>query len=173
MRPLALIAANLLAACLIAACPLATAAAQEHDHDHAKEAAAACSTSPEANRKLVLHFYERALVDRKVREAFEHHASEDFIEHKPDIAGGTREATIVFLEGLVKDMPQARWEVLRAAAQDDLVFVHVRFTPAPGAPEYAIVDVFRVAGCRIVEHWDVVAAGPKPDAPKLNPNPRF
>jgi predicted SnoaL-like aldol condensation-catalyzing enzyme len=156
---------------LLATCLLATASAQSHEP--AEQAGSACSSTPGANRKLVLHFYERALVDRKVREAFEHHASEGFVEHKPDIPQGNRESTIVFLEGLVKQMPDARWEVLRAAAQDDLVFVHVRFTPAPGAPEYAIVDVFRVADCRIAEHWDVVAAPPAADAPKVNPNPRF
>lgn len=156
---------------LIVACLLAMTPA--HAHEPAKDVAGACSSSPDANRKLVLHFYQRALVDKKPREAFEHHASETFVEHKPDIPGGTREATIVFLEGLIKDMPAARWEILRSAAQDDLVFVHVRFTPAPGAPEYAIADVFRVADCRIVEHWDVVAAGPARDAPKVNPNPRF
>jgi predicted SnoaL-like aldol condensation-catalyzing enzyme len=59
---------------------------------------------------------------------------------------------------------------LRSAAQDDLVFVHATFTPAPGAPAYVIADVFRLDGCRIVEHWDVVAA-PKPDMP--NPNSRY
>ena len=153
---------------LLAVCLLATASA--HAHAPATKGAASCSTTPEANRDLVLHFYRRALVDRRPREAFEHHASENFIEHKPDIPQGTRESTIVFLEGLIKQLPDARWEVLRAAAQDDLVFVHVRFTPAPGAPEYAIADVFRLADCRIVEHWDVVAA-PRPDMP--NPNPRF
>jgi predicted SnoaL-like aldol condensation-catalyzing enzyme len=156
---------------LLAVCLLATASV--HAHEPAAKAAASCSTTPEANRKLVLHFYERALVDRRPREAFEHHASENFIEHKPDIPQGNRESTIVFLEGLIKQLPEGRWEVLRAAAQDDLVFVHVRFTPAPGAPEYAIADVFRLADCRIVEHWDVVAQGPAPGTPSPNPNPRF
>lgn len=165
---------------LLATCLLATASAHAHDpaaHSghagHSEHAGGKCSTTPEANRKLVLHFYSRALIDRNPREAFEHHASEDFIEHKPDIPKGTREETIRFLEGIIKDIPEARWEILRAAAQDDLVFVHVRFTPAPGAPEYGIVDVFRLVDCRIVEHWDVVAAGPAPGTPSPNPNPRF
>jgi predicted SnoaL-like aldol condensation-catalyzing enzyme len=51
-----------------------------------------------------------------------------------------------------------------------MVFLHARFTPAPGAPSYAIADVFRLHGCRIAEHWDIVA--PPPDE-QLNPNPRF
>lgn len=153
---------------LIAACLLATASARAEPP--AANPPASCNASAEANRELVLAFYRLALVDRKLRDAFERHVSPDFIEHKPDIPQGTREATIVFLEGIIKELPEGRWEVLRSAAQDDIVFLHVRFSPAPGAPEYALADVFRVSNCRIVEHWDVVAA-PRPDMP--NPNPRF
>ena len=130
----------------------------------------ACSPSAQAHRELVLSFYRTALVDRKPREAFERHMSADFIEHKPDVPEGTRAATIDFLEGLMKQLPQAQWQVLRSAAQDDIVFVHATFTPAPGAPANVLADVFRLSECRIVEHWDVVAA-PRPDMP--NPNSRF
>lgn len=94
----------------------------------------------------------------------------NFIEHKPDVAGGTREATIHFLEGLMKQVPQARWAVVRSVADRDMVAVHARFQPAPGAPEYAIADFFRIANCQIVEHWDVVAP---PSSAKENPNSRF
>lgn len=136
----------------------------------ARPTAAACTASAQANRQLVLDFYERGLLDRKPREAFERYMSEGFVEHKPDVPEGTRLAAIVFLEGLIQQLPEARWNVLRSAAQDDLVFVHATFTPAPGAPAFVLADVFRVEGCRIVEHWDVVAA-PRPDMP--NPNPRY
>jgi predicted SnoaL-like aldol condensation-catalyzing enzyme len=153
---------------LIAACLLATASARAESH--AAKHDASCSASAEADRELVLAFYRNALVERKPREAFERHMTTVFVEHEPDIPKGTREEAILFLEGIIKEVPDARWEVLRAAAQDGLVFVHARFTPAPGAPEYALADVFRVEDCRIVEHWDVVGA-PRPDMP--NPNPRF
>lgn len=100
----------------------------------------------------------------------ERYASEDFVEHKPDIAGGTREATIVFLEGLVKEVPKPTWKVLRTAAEGDLVFLHASFTPADGAPPYAIADIFRLHEGKIVEHWDVVAPPPKQS---VNPHSRF
>ena len=132
---------------------------------------ASCSPSDAADRELVLAFYRRALVERQPREAFERYMSEDFVEHKPDIAKGSREETIRFLAGIIKDVPEARWEIVRAAAQDGLVFVHARFAPAPGTPDYALADVFRVENCRIVEHWDVVGPPSKEASP--NPNPRF
>ena len=133
-------------------------------------AAQKCSGGAAENRRIVLDFYTKALVDKTVRTAFETYMDPGFIEHKPDIETGTREATIKFLEGLVTDIPQARWEIVRSVADEDLVVVHVRFRPAPGAPEYAIADFFRVKDCKIIEHWDVVAP---PSDKTGNPHPRF
>jgi predicted SnoaL-like aldol condensation-catalyzing enzyme len=118
----------------------------------------------------VLAFYGGALIERNPRAAFERYASPSFVEHKPDVPKGTREATIVFLENLIASVPRPRWEILRTIAEGDFVFVHARFSPAQGAPYYAIADVFRLQNCLIVEHWDVVA-GPPADA--ANPNDRF
>ena len=129
-----------------------------------------CREGPGVNRHLVLTFYRRALIDKDVRGAFEAFVTPDFIEHKPDVPGGTREATILFLQDLMKEVPNGRWEVVRSVADDDMVAVYVRFQPAANAPEYAIADFFRVQNCRIVEHWDVVAP---PSDKAVNPNPRF
>ena len=132
--------------------------------------APSCEPSVEGSRHLVLAFYELALIDKQPKAAFEKYVSPDFVEHKPDVADGGREAVADFLDGLVKDMPDATWEILRTVAEKDLVFLHARFTPAPGAPPYAIADLFRVSNCAIVEHWDVV--GP-PREGQPNPNSRF
>lgn len=147
----------LLAAALILAAPAAAIAAS-------------CDASPESNRRLVLDFYTLGLVDRQAEVAFERYVSPDFVEHKPDIPGGDRAAVVEFLGGIIRDVPTARWEILRSAASDDLVFIHARMTPAPGAPAYALADIFRVENCRIVEHWDVV--GPPSEATG-NPHSRF
>jgi predicted SnoaL-like aldol condensation-catalyzing enzyme len=129
-----------------------------------------CVSSPEANKQLVLDFYRLGLVELQPRTAFESFVSPEFVEHKPDVPGGTREATIAFLEGLIAEVPEPRWEILRSVADDDLVFIHARFSPAPGVGHYALADLFRVENCRIVEHWDVVAP---PVTDGVNPNPRF
>lgn len=131
---------------------------------------ASCEPTAEASRKLVLSFYNQALIDKRPRSAFEQYVSPDFIEHKPDVPDGGRGAVADFLEGLVKELPDAKWEVLRTVAEKDFVFLHARFTPAPGAPPYAIADLFRIADCAIVEHWDVV--GP-PREGQPNSNSRF
>jgi predicted SnoaL-like aldol condensation-catalyzing enzyme len=127
-----------------------------------------CIPSAESSREVVLQFYDEALIQKKPRLAFGRFVSPTFVEHKPDVAGGTREAVAAFLEELIAQLPSARWEVLRTVAEPELVALHAWFVPAPGAPAYAIVDIFRVENCRIVEHWDVVA----PPRPPQNSAPR-
>jgi predicted SnoaL-like aldol condensation-catalyzing enzyme len=129
-----------------------------------------CTGSAQDNREAVLAFYRLALIERRPREAFEQYAAPGMIEHKPDVPGGARSDVIKYLQELITELPQARWEVLRVAAEGDIVFLHAKFVRQPGAAPYAIVDVFRLEECKIVEHWDVVAR--PPEAPS-NPNPRF
>jgi len=136
----------------------------------ASAAAASCEPSAATNRAIVDAFYREALIERRPKAAFARHVAPDFIEHKPDVPKGTREAAADFLDGLIKEMPDPQWEVLRIVAEGDLVALHARFTPASGAPPYAIADFFRLEDCKIVEHWDVVAGPPKE---QVNPMPRF
>ena len=131
---------------------------------------ARCDGSAESSRKTVLAFYEEGLVGLRPRAAFERYMSPEFVEHKPDVESGTREGAATLLEGLIRSLPDARWEIVRTIAERNLVFLHARFTPAKGAPPYAVADVFRLENCKIVEHWDVVAG---PPAEQRNPNPRF
>ena len=131
---------------------------------------AKCEPSVATNRKIVTDFYQQALIEKQPGSAFALYMAPDFIEHKPGVPLGTREATAAFLGGLIKAMPNPKWEVLRIVAEGDLVALHARFTPAPGAPAYAIGDFFRLKDCKIVEHWDAVEGPPK-DA--KNPKPRF
>lgn len=123
--------------------------------------------SPQA---VVRAFYNEALVGRSPRTAFLRFMTPDFIEHKPDVAEGTRAKAAEFLESIMAELPDATWEIVRTITEDNLVALHARFTPAPGAPIYAIVDIFRVEQGLIVEHWDVVAGPPRE---QRNPNSRF
>ena len=133
-------------------------------------AAATCQPGVATNRQIVGDFYRQALIDKQPKAAFDRYMAPNFVEHKPDVPGGTRDGAASFLEGLIKAVPAAKWEVLRIVADGDTVALHARFVPAPGAPPYAIADFFRLKDCKIVEHWDVVAGPPKEQA---NPNPRF
>jgi predicted SnoaL-like aldol condensation-catalyzing enzyme len=141
---------------------LALAAAAEPD--------VTCKPSAATNRQIVADFYRQALIEKQPVPAFERHMASDFVEHKPDVPHGTRDATAAYLGEMIKSMPDPKWEVLRIVAEGDLVALHARFTPAPQAPHYAIADFFRLKDCKIVEHWDAVAGPPENSR---NPQPRF
>jgi predicted SnoaL-like aldol condensation-catalyzing enzyme len=153
------------AAAILLGLPGCTTVAQEDGL-----ASTPCDGSAESNRRVVLAFYEEALVGLKPGPAFERYMSPGFVEHKPDVPEGTRAATAAYLESLIQAMPAPRWEVIRTVAEGEFVFLHARFSPAAQAPPYAIADVFRLRDCKIVEHWDVV--GPPPEQQR-NPNGRF
>ena len=129
----------------------------------AAASAATCVPGAVANRQIVSDMYREALIEKRPVSAFAKYVAPDFVEHKPGVPANTREATAQFLAGLIKSMPDAKWEVLRIVADAELVALHVRFTPAPAAPAYAIADFFRLKDCKIVEHWDVIA--PPPEKP--------
>ena len=129
-----------------------------------------CQPGTSTNRAVVEAFYHRALIEKQPKAAFQEYVSPEFVEHKPDVPNGTREATAEFLVELIKGMPDPKWKVLRSVAEGDLVALHVQFTPAPDAPAYAIADFFRLKDCKIVEHWDAVAGPPEE---QVNPRPRF
>jgi predicted SnoaL-like aldol condensation-catalyzing enzyme len=97
----------------------------------------------------------------KPREAFAHYAAPDFVEHSADSAGGTAASTVTFLEGLIKRSPQPKWTVVRAIAEGDLVFLHVRFTASPTASPVVVGEIFRVKNGKLVEHWDIIQHAPE------------
>jgi predicted SnoaL-like aldol condensation-catalyzing enzyme len=127
-------------------------------------------TVPASNCEIVMAFYQEGLVGKNPRSAFERHASPNFKEHKPDVEHGTREATIDYLEGLIKHLPLCKWELIRAISEGDFVVLHAKFIPSPDAAPYAVADIFRLECGQIVEHWDVIG---QPAIGQVNPNPRF
>ncbi|NJQ15544.1 SnoaL-like domain-containing protein [Streptomyces bohaiensis] len=82
--------------------------------------------------------------------ALERYWAEPYVQHSPQMAGGldTLRAAVPTLDGF-------SWEPQRVAAQGDLVFTH-SVVHGWAANPVVIVDIFRLKGDRIVEHWDVV-----------------
>ena len=70
----------------------------------------------------------------------------------------------------VLSAPKSKVDVLRAAAEGDLVFLQIRQPKSPQSPEMVIVDIFRVENGKIAEHWDVMQAVP---ADAVNKRPMY
>lgn len=113
----------------------------------------------EANRQLVLKFYNMAFNEHKPVEAAEL-LSDDYKQHNPRVATG-KQPFLDYFVPYFKENTQSRARIVRSAAQDDLVWLHLHSTKTPDDAGRAIVDIFRVRDGKIVEHWDVIQNVPE------------
>jgi predicted SnoaL-like aldol condensation-catalyzing enzyme len=65
---------------------------------------------------------------------------------------------------LRETFPQLRAEVRSLLADGDRVVGHVYGVRVPGQPGTAIIDIFRLADGKLVEHWDVMQPIPAESA---------
>jgi predicted SnoaL-like aldol condensation-catalyzing enzyme len=113
----------------------------------------------EANKKVVVEFYAKALNDKDF-EAAAKHFGPHYIQHNPNAADGI-EGFKKFIEYRREKSPNAKSVIKRVLADGDMVILHVHAIREPGERGVAIVDIFRLENGKIVEHWDVVQPIPE------------
>jgi predicted SnoaL-like aldol condensation-catalyzing enzyme len=126
----------------------------------ARSSAADCRLTP---KEVVTRFMTRFYVDKKVREAFETWVDPGYVQHNPMAATG-RDAAINFLEPFFAQHPDIHYSIARVIADGNLVAVHSHGKFAPDDRGVAVVDILRVEGCKVMEHWDVVQPVPEKSA---------
>lgn len=122
-------------------------------------------------REIVLAFYEAALNEKDVEKA-KQYLGDTYIQHNPAVADGP-EGLLRLVRYRREHHPDARNEIKRVIAEGDLVVLHVHSVVIPGKPGRRIVDIFRVEGDKVVEHWDVIQEIPESLYPALNDNGVF
>jgi predicted SnoaL-like aldol condensation-catalyzing enzyme len=134
---------------VLAACSEADKAPQADGRDLAVE---------EANRELVVDFYEKFFIDHDIASASV--IADDYKQHNPNVPDG-KAPFVDYFTGFFAENPQSLGKVVRSATDGDLVFLHVQSTNGPQDRGEAVVDIFRVQDGKIVEHWDVIQAVPE------------
>ena len=119
-----------------------------------------CKLQP---KQVVTQFMTRFYVDKKVREAFETWVDPGYIQHNP-LAETGRDAAIKFLEPFFATHPDIHYTIARIIADGNLVAVHSHGVFTAGERGLAIVDILRVEGCKVMEHWDVAQPVPEKSA---------
>ncbi|SNX62037.1 predicted SnoaL-like aldol condensation-catalyzing enzyme [Streptomyces sp. TLI_55] len=114
------------------------------------------------NKKLVTAAFDQLLVKRDLS-AIDRYWGPEYDQHNPNIPNGV-EGAKAGLGAYFKQFPQLKVTPKRVIAEGDLVAVHSHYVPAPGERGQAIVDLFRVRGGKIVEHWDVIQDVPESSA---------
>ena len=126
--------------------------------------AAAADAQGEANRKVVLDFYEKGL-NQKDADAAIALMGNRYVQHNPGAADGP-EGFRKFIGFLKEKFPNSKSEIKRSFVDGDYVILHVHAVREPGQRGSAIIDVFKLENGKIVEHWDVVQ--PIPENPANN-----
>ena len=127
-------------------------------------ARAADAQQMDANKKVVVEFYEKAL-NQKDFEAAAKYLGPRYVQHNPGAADGA-EGFRAFVQILRDKFPNSHNDIKRVFADGDFVILHVHVIREPGTRGAAIVDIFRLENGKIVEHWDV--RQDVPEAPANN-----
>jgi predicted SnoaL-like aldol condensation-catalyzing enzyme len=122
--------------------------------------AASCRLTP---KQVATKFMTKLYIDKQVREAFETWVDPSYIQHNPMAQTG-RDAAVSFLEPFFASHPDIHYEIKRIIADGKLVAVHSHGQFAKDDRGIAVVDILRVEGCRVMEHWDVVEPVPEKSA---------
>jgi predicted SnoaL-like aldol condensation-catalyzing enzyme len=115
---------------------------------------AEASDPSEANKQTVVAFYNAAINDKDF-ELANSFLGAQYKQHNPTAPDGA-EGLKSFIEFLKTRFPEQRGEIKQVIAEGDLVALHIHSTRGDGTPGRAIVDIFRVADGKVVEHWDVI-----------------
>jgi len=120
-------------------------------------ATAKCRLNP---KQVVTRFMTALYIDKQVRTAFETWVDPGYIQHNPMAQTG-RQAAIDFLEPFFAQHPDIHYSIKRIMADGNLVAVHSHGSFSAEDRGIAVVDILRVEGCKVAEHWDVVQPVPE------------
>jgi predicted SnoaL-like aldol condensation-catalyzing enzyme len=100
------------------------------------------------NKTLVLEAFD-ALFNRRDFEAAERYFSPGYVQHSAGIGPGR--------DGIFARVRSVRrqYESALVVAEGAYVMVHGRFSGG-GRPTRIVVDILRIEGGRLAEHWDVM-----------------
>jgi len=118
----------------------------------------------EENKKIVLDFYQKSLNEGDVDAAFRLYGGKYYRQHNPLVEDG-QDGLNKFVSWIGKNHPGAHGDIKRVFADGDYVILHSHWHGLfGGATGEAVVDVFRVEGGKVVEHWDVIQPIPEKSA---------
>lgn len=121
------------------------------------------SKTSDENKAIVKGFIHELLHGAGPDAAFDKYCDPSYKQHNPRLVNG--KAGFLEFGRNVSHCAGFTFEVIRMSAEDDLVWLqsvttgfHWAEEPNPADPNslrHVFMDIFRVTGGKIVEHWDV------------------
>ncbi len=120
----------------------------------------------EENKKMVASLYQEVFGDKNI-DAVDKYIGDTYIQHNPTVADG-KEALKAALKVWFKDAPKEKIDIQHIGADGNFVYLHTK--SKRGNKTFSVMDIFRIDGGKIVEHWDVIQEVP---AKAANDHPMF
>jgi predicted SnoaL-like aldol condensation-catalyzing enzyme len=120
----------------------------------------------EENKKLVTNLYQEVFGDKNI-DAVDKYIGDSYIQHNPAVADG-KEALKAALRIWFKDAPKENIDIQHIGADGNFVYIHTK--SKQGNKTFSVMDIFRIDGGKVVEHWDVMQEVP---AKSANDHPMF
>jgi len=108
----------------------------------------------ESNLKKAVYCMELLEIKLDVETADRECFAKSYVQHAPHVPDG-RDAVVSFFAARVVKYPESSIEIKRAAADGDLVWMHLHSKRAPDALGSAIIHIFRMEEGKFAEHWGV------------------
>jgi predicted SnoaL-like aldol condensation-catalyzing enzyme len=112
----------------------------------------------EANKANTVAFHKKAVFEGEVENAFRLYAGGSYRPHNPLIGDGM-EGLRKFVAWILANHPDAHGEIKRVFADGDYVSHWHGLSDNPRGE--AVVDIYRLEGGKVVEHWDVIQPIPE------------
>jgi predicted SnoaL-like aldol condensation-catalyzing enzyme len=110
------------------------------------------------NRAIMRQFANELYEKKQVASTYQKFVAADFVDHSPGRAGN-RDSAIAALVPLFAT-PDATFVVHHLLVDNDFAAVHYRGQLGPKSHAVAVVEIFRLRGGKIVEHWDTFQSIP-------------
>ncbi|MDN4011956.1 ester cyclase [Chryseobacterium gambrini] len=121
----------------------------------------------DANKKLVVAFYQRLFGDKDTS-AIDDYIADNYIQHNPQVADGKAPLKAMATQWIA-GTPKSTVDFRKTVSEGNIVALHIK-APTPDGSYQAISEFFRVENNKITEHWDVIQAAPSSSA---NTHPMF
>lgn len=113
---------------------------------------------PAAGKPLVVTF-TNLLYNRHDLKAIDAFLSPTFVQHDPRIADGPA-GLRAYLTAQNAAYPHSAVSIKRVIGEGNLIAIHSNLVLEPGTKGYAVLDLYRVIGGKIAEHWDTTQQVP-------------
>ena len=106
------------------------------------------------NKEVIAAFYKEFFNDHVV-EAAEKYVREDYIQHNPGVGQG-RQALMDAFADKFKEHPEFCLNIKFMIEENDMVAVYLKNVDPEGNTRCRVVDIYRLEGGKLAEHWDVL-----------------